>query len=78
MATDDATGFCKLLVDKDKKILGAHIIGKGATEMISEIALVMSNDLTIESITKTIHPHPTLSEIVFESALVLNNSPRNY
>ena len=68
----------KVLVGKDKKILGAHIIGKGATEMISEIALVMSNDLTIESITNTIHPHPTLSEIVFESALVLNNSPRNY
>jgi len=78
LASDDVTGFCKLLVGKDKKILGAHIIGKGATEMISEIALVMSNDLTIESITNTIHPHPTLSEIVLESALVLNNSPRNY
>jgi len=78
LATDDMVGFCKLLVDEDKKILGGHIIGRGATEMISEIALIMSNDLTIDSIIKTIHPHPTLSEIIFESALVLNNSPRNF
>ena len=78
LATDDIIGFCKLLVDENKKILGAHIIGKGATEMISEIALIMSNNLTIESITNTIHPHPTLSEVIFESALVLNNNPRNF
>ena len=78
LAGDETLGFCKILADKNDKILGAHIIGKGATEMISEISLIMSNNLSLKSITNTIHPHPTLSEIIFESTHILNKTPRNY
>ena len=70
-------GKFKILVNQEGKILGAHIIGKGATEMISEISLAMTNNLTIDKIAKTIHPHPTLSEIIHECSLELSNIGRH-
>ena len=77
IAQGEVRGFCKIMVDKNLQILGAHIIGKGATEMISELNLVMSNNLTINEIIKTIHPHPTLSEIIFECCLNLIGRTRH-
>ncbi|OGO42971.1 MAG: dihydrolipoyl dehydrogenase [Chloroflexi bacterium RBG_16_57_9] len=66
----DYEGFVKLLVDKKYgEILGAHIIGTGATEIIHEIALARTAELTPNEIIATIHAHPTLAEAVGEAAL---------
>ena len=77
LADDNLSGFCKILIDKEDLILGAHIIGKGCSEMISEITLVMQNKLKIDSIIRTIHPHPTLSEMLLETSLNLKDKGRN-
>ncbi|PIU81017.1 MAG: dihydrolipoyl dehydrogenase, partial [Candidatus Moranbacteria bacterium CG06_land_8_20_14_3_00_40_12] len=58
-----------LIVDaKYGEILGAHIIGPEATELIAEVSLAKSLEATAESIMKTVHAHPTLSESVMEAA----------
>ena len=77
LADDNVSGFCKLISDKDDNILGAHIIGKGCSEMISEITLVMQNKLPLESVINTVHPHPTLSEIFLETSLNIVDKGRN-
>ena len=64
-------GFIKILVGKNGHILGAHIVGSNATEMISEFSVIKSNNLTIDSIFNAIHPHPTFSEAIFETLLQL-------
>lgn len=62
-------GFAKILVDKkSKKILGAHILAPEASNLINEFTLAMNAELTIDKIIETVHPHPTLSEIVQEAA----------
>ena len=48
-----------------------HIIGANATEMISELSVIKSNNLTIDSVFSSIHPHPTFSEAIFETLLQL-------
>jgi dihydrolipoamide dehydrogenase len=68
-ATGDREGFVKLIFDaKYGELLGGHIIGPEATELISEITLAKSMEATYESIIKTIHAHPTLSESTMEAA----------
>lgn len=58
-------GFVKVVADeKYGEILGVHIIGPLATEMISEAVVAMSSEATVESMMNTIHAHPTLSEAV--------------
>ncbi|WP_338970200.1 dihydrolipoyl dehydrogenase [Spiroplasma endosymbiont of Labia minor] len=72
LADDASKGFIKILSDKKTKlILGAHMIGHRVTELISEIGLAMDNNLTIEDIANTIHPHPTISESIGEVAEML-------
>ncbi|MDQ3698841.1 MAG: dihydrolipoyl dehydrogenase [Gemmatimonadota bacterium] len=66
----ETEGFVKIIRDaKYGEILGAHIIGAHATEMIHELALARENELTVEEIDLAIHAHPTLSEAVAEAAL---------
>lgn len=68
-AIGEREGFVKLIFDaKYGEILGAHIIGSEATEMIAEIGIAKSLEATGESIIKTIHAHPTLSESIMEAA----------
>jgi len=68
-AIGEREGFVKLIFDsKYGEILGAHIIGSEATEMIAEVTLARSLEATGESIIKTIHAHPTLSEAIMEAA----------
>jgi len=63
-------GFVKIVVDAQYgEILGAHIVGPGATEIIHEIALARAAELTLGEIGATVHAHPTLSEAVAEAAL---------
>lgn len=62
-------GFIKILADKNTdKIIGMQIVGPHASELIHEGALAISNNLKIKDIIDTIHVHPTLSEVIKESA----------
>jgi dihydrolipoamide dehydrogenase len=68
-AAGEREGFVKLIFDsKYGELLGAHIIGPEATELIAELTLAKSMEATYETIVKTVHAHPTLSESVMEAA----------
>ena len=73
-ATGDTTGMVKILADKQSdKILGVHILGPNASELISEAVLAMEFDASSEDIARTIHGHPSLSEAIHEAALAVDN-----
>jgi dihydrolipoamide dehydrogenase len=62
-------GLAKLIIDeKSGKILGGHIIGPHAGDLIAEVALAMRHNIPARGILETIHIHPTLSEAVFGAA----------
>ena len=68
-AIDDTDGFVKVLACKETdKILGAHIIGPGAGEMIQEAVIAMEYGASSEDIARVCHAHPTLSEAFKEAA----------
>ncbi|GBF51770.1 dihydrolipoamide dehydrogenase [Leptospira ryugenii] len=75
-AQGDTTGMVKIVSDKQHgEILGAHIIGGAATEMIAELTVGASMELTVRELASIIHSHPTLSEGVMEaSAAVLGEA----
>jgi dihydrolipoamide dehydrogenase len=65
----ETTGFIKIISDaKYGEILGAHIIGPEASELLPELTLAQQMELTAEEIARNIHAHPTLSEVVMEAA----------
>lgn len=69
-AIDDAEGFVKILADETTdKVLGAHLIGPHAGELIAEIGVAMEFGASSEDIARTCHAHPTFSEAVKEAAL---------
>ena len=69
-AIDDAEGFVKILADaQTDKVLGAHLIGPHAGELIAEIGVAMEFGASAEDIARTCHAHPTFSEAVKEAAL---------
>jgi dihydrolipoamide dehydrogenase len=62
-------GLVKLLVDKEtREILGAHVVGADATELIHELLLAKTAELLPEDVATMIHAHPTLAEAVMEAA----------
>jgi dihydrolipoamide dehydrogenase len=54
---------------KTGELLGVHIVGAEATEMIAEASLARSHEAIVESVHRTVHAHPTLSEMMGEAAL---------
>ncbi|MEO8140779.1 MAG: dihydrolipoyl dehydrogenase [Gemmatimonadota bacterium] len=69
-ATNETEGFVKIIRDKKYgEILGAHIVGGHASEMIHELAVARENEYTVEEVELTVHAHPTLSEAIAEAAL---------
>ena len=69
VAVNHSEGFVKVIVDeKYGEILGAHIIGSDATELITEYGLAMNLEATVDEIHGTIHAHPTMSEALAEAA----------
>jgi dihydrolipoamide dehydrogenase len=69
LADNEKDGFVKLIVsEKYKEILGAHILSYGASDLIAELGVTMTLEGTANEIAHTIHPHPTLSEIIMEAA----------
>ena len=74
----DAEGFVKMLADaKTDEILGVHIIGASASDLIAEAALAMEFRASSEDIARTCHPHPSLSEVVREAALAIEKRALN-
>jgi dihydrolipoamide dehydrogenase len=68
VAIEKSEGFVKIIYDpKTKEILGAHIVGADATELIHEILLARTAELLPQDIATMIHAHPTLSEAVMEA-----------
>ena len=68
VSMDETDGYCKLIVSESGAILGAHLMGAHASDLIHEIAAVMNMGGTLEKMQSVIHAHPTLSEIL-QSAL---------
>ena len=67
---EGGAGFCKVVADAGSdEILGIHIIGPMAGELIAEAVLAMEYSASSEDLQRTIHAHPTLSEAVHEAAL---------
>lgn len=73
LSLGEGDGLIKVLAGEDKKILGVHILGPHANDLIGEGTLAMANQLNIDQIGKTIHAHPTLSEAFLEATLGLEN-----
>lgn len=74
--TGEEEGFIKLLADaSSRRLLGAHIIGPHASELIAEATLAMQTRATVDQIAATCHAHPTLSESLKEAALAVFGSP---
>lgn len=68
LASGDTTGFVKVIADKKYgEILGVHIVGQSAAEIINEASSLMAMEITVDEVIKTIHGHPTFSEALFEA-----------
>ena len=79
IASNEAHGFVKVVADaKYHEILGVHIIGPAAAELINEAATIMENELTVDELLQSIHGHPTFSENMYEAfADVLGEAVHN-
>lgn len=76
---DDADGMVKIIADKETdKILGVHIMGPSAGEMIHEACLAMEYGASSEDIARVCHGHPTLSEAVKEAAMATYDKPIHF
>lgn len=73
LVNGNSDGFVKIVADADTEdILGVHMIGSNVTELISEAGLAMVLDATPWEVASTIHPHPSLSEVMGEAALAVD------
>jgi len=71
LSVNDTDGFVKVIADaKTGELLGVHIVGNGASDLISEAALAIEMGAVADDLRLTIHPHPTLSEALMEAAAV--------
>jgi dihydrolipoamide dehydrogenase len=69
LGLNERDGFVKIIADaKYGEILGAHLVGPEVTELLPELALAHTWELTTEEIARTVHAHPTLSEVLMEAA----------
>jgi dihydrolipoamide dehydrogenase len=69
MSVNDTDGFVKVIGDAETgEVLGVHVVGNGASDMISEAALAIEMGAVLQDIQLTIHPHPTLPEAMMEAA----------
>ncbi len=78
-ANSDTDGMVKILADKKTdKLLGAHILGSGAGEMISEAVIGMEYGASAEDLARTCHAHPTLSEAFKEACMATHSKPIHF
>jgi dihydrolipoamide dehydrogenase len=79
IAAAHTAGFAKILAEpRHGEIVGAHVVGSGATELIAEIGLAMTLEATTAEIGATCHAHPTLSEALLEAALAAEGRAINF
>ena len=75
----DTTGFVKMIADaKTDRVLGVHIIGNNASELIAEAVAAMEFGAASEDIARICHAHPTLSEVMHEAALAVDKRPLHF
>lgn len=78
-AMEQTDGMVKIIsADEDDAILGVHIIGPMAGELISEVVLAMEFQASTEDIQRTVHAHPSLAEAIHEASLAVDNKALNY
>jgi dihydrolipoamide dehydrogenase len=72
LVLNETEGLVKVISDKKYgEVLGVHIIGPHATDMIAEAVLGMTLEMTAEDLAGAIHPHPTVSEAIMEAAMTI-------
>lgn len=69
LSMEEPEGMAKLIVDEQNKIIGCHIYGAHAAELVQEISALMNMDITIDRLKDIIHTHPTLGEILQDMAI---------
>jgi dihydrolipoamide dehydrogenase len=75
-AAIETEGFAQIIIEKNTgQILGAQVVGYGASTLIAEMAVAISSELTVHSIQETIHAHPTIAEAWMEAAFLANDMP---
>ncbi|MGH8562524.1 MAG: dihydrolipoyl dehydrogenase, partial [Nevskiales bacterium] len=78
-ALEQAVGLVKFIADaRTDRILGVHMIGPYVSELIAEMVLAMEYDASSEDIARTMHAHPSLSEVVHEAALAVDGRPIHF
>lgn len=78
VASNETSGFVKVLLGEHGEMLGAHIVGTNATELIHEYALFRTMEGIDEEIFATVHPHPTLGEWLGEAVMAAQNRALNF
>jgi dihydrolipoamide dehydrogenase len=79
VASGHTAGFAKLIAEpRYGEIVGAHLVGHGATELVAELSLAMTLEATTAEIAATSHAHPTLSEAILEAALAAEGRGINF
>jgi dihydrolipoamide dehydrogenase len=77
-ALGETAGFVKMLADAETdRILGVHIVGPFASELVSEAVVAMEFDAASEDIVRIVHAHPSLSEVMHEAALAVDKRALN-
>lgn len=72
----ETEGFAQIIIDKTtRQILGAQVVGHEASGIIGEMALAISNELTLDEVIETIHPHPTIAEVWLEAGMLAADMP---
>ena len=77
VASNEMDGFIKTIFAKDGKLLGAHIVGNLATELIHEFGLIKTQGILDQEIFDTIHAHPTLGETIAEAVMAAKGRALN-
>lgn len=73
---DNGDGICKILVDPARRrLIGCHLIGSYASEIVTTAAMLIESEMRIEDIKKIIFPHPSVSEIIRETIFNLQEKP---
>ena len=74
-STNETEGFIKVIADSEEMLIGVEIVGSHASDLISEAALAIEMSALLDDIALTIHPHPTLGELMMEAAKVAKGEP---
>ena len=68
LSIGEPEGYCKLLVAADHRLLGCHILGAHASDVVQEVCALITRGASCDDLALTIHAHPTLSEVVLSAA----------